>query len=89
MVTYLPEADAQAPRVAFAIGKRAGGAVVRNRIRRRLRGALADLARSELGALGAGAWLVSAAPEAATIPAGELRADLRSAVRAARTRADG
>jgi hypothetical protein len=36
-VSYLPGSDeASPPRVAFAIGKRVGGAVVRNRVRRRL-----------------------------------------------------
>jgi ribonuclease P protein component len=31
------------PRVAYAIGKRVGGAVERNRVRRRLRNVMADL----------------------------------------------
>jgi ribonuclease P protein component len=42
------------PRVAFAIGRRVGGAVVRNRLRRRLR----SLARRS--SLPGGVWLVSA-----------------------------
>jgi len=41
------------PRVAFAVGRRVGGAVVRNRVRRRLR----ELARGS--ALPGGVWLVS------------------------------
>ncbi len=55
------------PRVAFAIGRRVGGAVVRNRLRRRLR----ELARAS--ALPGGAWLVSAGPAAGTASFTELR----------------
>lgn len=87
MVTFLPTTGREPPRVAFAIGKRSGGAVVRNRIRRRLRGALHALVREDHEALGSGAWLVSASPGAATVPAGELLRDLTAAVRAARGRA--
>jgi len=47
------------PRVAFAVGRRVGGAVVRNRLRRRLR----ELARRS--ALPGGVWLVSVAGDAA------------------------
>lgn len=39
--TFLPEPDAATARVAFAIGRPTGNAVVRNRLRRRLRAALA------------------------------------------------
>ena len=55
------------PRVAFAVGRRVGGAVVRNRLRRRQR----ELARAS--ALPGGAWLVSAGPAAATASFSELR----------------
>ena len=37
MLTCCPATEAGPPRVAFAVGKRSGGAVDRNRIRRRLR----------------------------------------------------
>ncbi|MGH7357179.1 MAG: ribonuclease P protein component [Candidatus Rokuibacteriota bacterium] len=37
----VPPDGSGAPRVAYAVGKRAGNAVVRNRIRRRLRAAVA------------------------------------------------
>jgi ribonuclease P protein component len=56
------------PRVAYAVGRRVGGAVARNRVRRRLR----SLARE--AALPGGAWLVGAG--AAAAPAS--RADLSS-----------
>jgi ribonuclease P protein component len=73
-VTFLPGgADV---RVAYAIGRRVGPAVVRNRVRRRLREAVRDLDRSTPGGLACGAYLVSARPEAAARSYRELRDDL-------------
>ena len=66
------------PRVAFAVARRAGGAVVRNRIRRRLRAACRDLAVRD--ALPAGDYLLGAGPEAAARPWPELVADLEATV---------
>ena len=77
----VPDGADQPPRVAFAIGKAAAGAVVRNRIRRRLRAALRGL-RSE-GALPTGAYLVAvgaAGASVATMPWAELRSLLRHTV---------
>jgi ribonuclease P protein component len=71
--------------VAFAIGRRTGTAVVRNRIRRRLRAALDEMARSET--LPGGAAIVSAGPGAATAPFATVRRDLARALDAAVTRA--
>ena len=69
------------PRVAFAVGKAAGGAVGRNRIRRRLRAGLRELQGT--GRLPQGTYLVSARPEAAQMPWPELIAAIDGAVRAA------
>ncbi|WP_371748986.1 ribonuclease P protein component [Aquihabitans sp. G128] len=44
-LVFLDDDPAGTPRVAYAITKRVGGAVVRNRLRRRLRAICADLAR--------------------------------------------
>lgn len=71
--------------VAFAIGRRTGTAVVRNRIRRRLRAALDEMARS--GTIPAGAAIISAGPGAAGAPFAVLRRDLGRALDSAVTRA--
>lgn len=56
------------PAVAFAVGKPVGSAVVRNRLRRRLRAVIAEVGPPP------GTYLVTARPEAATLPDQELRA---------------
>lgn len=58
--------------VAFAIGKPVGTAVVRNRIRRRLRAAVLELAPPP------GDYLVAVTPAAAEASYQALRADLAS-----------
>jgi ribonuclease P protein component len=60
------------PRVAYSVGRRIGPAVVRNRLRRRLRAIVADFTAQ----LAPGAYLISAGPRAAQMSF----ADLRSAV---------
>lgn len=67
------------PRVAYAVGRRAGSAVVRNRIRRRLRAAV----RLDAAAIRPGAYLVGATSSAASLPFPELRTSLREAMTAA------
>ena len=66
------------PCVAFAISRKVGPAVVRNRLRRRLRDELAGLARADR--LPAGAYLVSLAPAAAALDGPALRRHLRAAL---------
>lgn len=60
-----PDEPATPARVAFAVGKATGGAVVRNRVRRRLRAALRALAAE--GRLPAGAYLLGGGPSLATM----------------------
>ena len=68
-VTWLPGPPGEPPRLAFAIGKVVGTAVVRNRLRRRLRSLFAELSP----ALRPGTYLVGAGPAAATLDHGDLR----------------
>jgi ribonuclease P protein component len=72
----VPGDPAEPPRVAFAVGRRVGGAVTRNRLRRRLRVLLRD---PSLG-LHPGAYLVSAAPGAADLGSHLLAPALAAAV---------
>jgi ribonuclease P protein component len=64
---------ASGPRLAFAIGRWTGSAVVRNRVRRRLRSVVAALE------LPAGAYLVTASGEAAQLPFDDLRRHVETA----------
>lgn len=69
-----PSPDDRAPRAGFVVSKAVGGAVERNRVKRRLR----HLCREELGALPAGSMLVvRALPAATEATYDELRVDLR------------
>jgi ribonuclease P protein component len=82
--TWLAAEPGTPPRVAFAVGRQAGTAVARNRVRRRVRAALHELDPP----LPAGIYLVGAGPEAAAMTAAELRTVLRilaDEVRAAAT----
>jgi len=66
------------PCVAFSISRKVGSAVVRNRLRRRLRDELGGLARADR--LPAGAYLIGLAPAAATLDGPTLRRHLRNAL---------
>ncbi len=75
-VTWVPGDPDLPPRVAFAIGRKAGGAVVRNRIRRRLRAITRELESQ----LQPGAYLVGAGGEAGSMSYGELKATVCEAL---------
>jgi ribonuclease P protein component len=75
-VTWLAGDPADPPRVAYAIGRRTGGAVVRNRIRRRLRAIIRE-ARSQLGP---GAYLFGATAAATSLSYEDLRATVCQAL---------
>ena len=68
------------PRVAYAVGRRVGNAVVRNRIRRRLRAAT-QAHRAELQP--GGAYLFGAAPSAYSAPYAEIDAAMGQLLAAA------
>jgi ribonuclease P protein component len=69
-----------APKVAYAIGKRSGSAVARNRIRRRLRPLLA----ANSSQLPRGYFLVGAASEVATMPTTTLNSEVAQLVQRVR-----
>ena len=64
-------------RVAFAIGRNVGTAVVRNRVRRRLRSVMTELAASS-GVIPAGDYLIRIDPKGACVASSELRETLIS-----------
>ncbi len=74
--TFLPDPSASPPRVAFAIGRAIGPAVVRNRARRRLRALLVELEWP------AGWYLIGARAPIVEHTFDELRRDLTSLRRA-------
>ena len=72
-VAFRPSADlGDVVRVAYAIPRPVGSAVVRNRIRRRLRSILVEVARSSTG-MPTGDYLVRVRPEASGATYDELR----------------
>lgn len=79
-VVWLPPSATEIdipPRVAYAIGRKVGGAVVRNRLRRRLQVVVRGLT------LGPGTYLVIASADAVPLPAATLTERLQAAVTAA------
>ena len=72
--------EATPPRVAYAIGRPVGGAVVRNRLRRRLRAVVSELAKA--GQLPSGAWLIGAGPPAVEMTYEHLKASVAEALTA-------
>lgn len=81
-VSCVSEADSRAPRVAYAIARGTGGAVRRNRVRRRLRAVMTALSPELAGK----AWLVGAGAEVLDIDARALRASAESAISALASR---
>ena len=80
-ITHLPDGSTP-PRVAYSVGRRVGPAVVRNRVRRRLRAIVAEAARRDsVLPPGPGAYLISVRPEAAELPYAALEAAVHGALR--------
>ena len=68
-VSWVGGDPVEPPRVAYAVGRRVGSAVVRNRVRRRLRA----LTRDAAPLLHPGAYMISVGPEAALLSFEKLR----------------
>lgn len=75
-LTYLDDGAEGGTRLAFAVTKKVGPAVTRNRIRRRLRAVIADVVRSTPDLVPSGAILLSVQPEAVGRTPDELRNDV-------------
>lgn len=84
-VTWLPAEGAAGaasnPRAAFAVGRSVGGAVVRNRVKRRLRAALRELLAQDR--LPRGTYLLSGRPQVAEMAWSDLLAAVDDAVQTA------
>ena len=88
VVVHLASSDtaARPPQVGFVVSKAVGNAVVRNRVKRRLR----HLAREHLTSLpGPAVLVVRALPAAATASYAELGADLERSLRRVRAEVSG
>jgi ribonuclease P protein component len=66
--------------VAFAIGRKVGTAVVRNRLRRRIRGGFVELVAE--GEVRPGAYLITAGAAATELSYEELKTNVRTALQA-------
>ena len=81
-VTYVPADAVSLPAdrvaVAYGVGRHVGGAVVRNRLRRRCRAVVQNAAGA--GRLPGGAYLVALSPEAAGAEPADLRTELERAL---------
>jgi ribonuclease P protein component len=82
-VAFVQVTAPNGPLVGYAVGRRVATAVVRNRLRRRIRVVMRDMAAG----LGEGAYLISAGSGATALSPDELRDSVAQAVRRAVARA--
>jgi ribonuclease P protein component len=84
--SFLPGTGTDGLAVAYAITKRVGGAVQRNRLRRRLRAVIAELAGDPTIDTPDGVLVIAAGPEARDRGPKELRNDVERLFEAIATR---
>lgn len=77
-VTWLPGDPGTPPRLACAVGRHVGPAVVRNRLRRRIRALVAEAATA--GDVPPGTYLVGLGPAAVDLTYGDLRTLVLTAI---------
>jgi ribonuclease P protein component len=77
---FLDDPAGGPPRVAFSIGRPVGSAVVRNRLRRRLRAIVAGLARGDAPAHASGSLLIGARPTAVELSFDQLEDQVKALV---------
>src|SRR4051794_22650286 len=75
-VSFRHDSNPVPPQIAYAIGRKVGGAVERNRLRRRLR----DIVRQLAPSMRPGAYLIGASPEVTNLSVGELRTTVTRAM---------
>ena len=76
--SYLPDTADVPPRVAFAIGRKVGPAVVRNRLRRQIRAVCneAESSSTIAGSLAPGSYLFGAHPSVTELSFAQLRSEV-------------
>jgi ribonuclease P protein component len=77
-LTHVTSSTDSPPRVAYVVGRRVGGAVERNRVRRRLRAIVREVAVDP--GLAPGAYLIGASPDAVTSTYAQIDADVRASL---------
>ena len=87
-VSYVARVSGAPAQVGYAITQRVGNAVVRNRLRRRLRAALTELARVEHPTLRGGLYVINPSPAAVPLSFTQLGSALRTALDKVVARAD-
>ena len=85
-VAHLPDDLGQPPRIAYAIGRHVGGAVVRNRVRRRLQAAVTELVTTGHHQLPSGAYLFTVAPPAVELSFDGLKDNVAAVIDLAQRR---
>jgi ribonuclease P protein component len=80
-VSWVAGDPSEPPKVAYSVGRRVGSAVVRNRVRRRLR----VLIRDSADLLAPGAYLIGAGSKAASVDFETMRACLHQALKSLRS----